>query len=181
MNKNFKDLTNKKFNKLTVIDFYKRVKTNKNTSYRYYWKCKCDCGNISIVRGDSLINDKVKSCGCLRKDRLGYSVASRNSLYSNYKNSAIRRGYNFNLTINEFEKLTKSNCFYCGIEPKQIFKNNFNNGNYIYNGIDRIDNSEGYFLENCVPCCGDCNLSKGTKTYDEFIDWINRILKYWSK
>ena len=30
------------------------------------WLCKCDCGNEKIIKASSLINNKVKSCGCLK-------------------------------------------------------------------------------------------------------------------
>lgn len=33
------------------------------------WKCRCDCGNECIVRGDRLKNQQTQSCGCLKCDR----------------------------------------------------------------------------------------------------------------
>ena len=35
---------------------------NKNNRF---WKCKCECGNTTIVQGTSLRNNHTKSCGCL--------------------------------------------------------------------------------------------------------------------
>lgn len=52
---------------------------------------------------------------------------------------------------------------------------------YIYNGIDRVDNAVGYILENCIPCCEFCNKAKGTKTYFDFLDWICRLIAYKKK
>ena len=55
----FKDLTGQRFGRLTVID---RADTQ-NGHVR--WRCRCDCGNITIVKGIHLKNGRTKSCGCL--------------------------------------------------------------------------------------------------------------------
>lgn len=49
-----------KYNNLTILNFSK-----KDTHYRKYWICKCDCGNIKEIRGDKIISGHTKSCGCL--------------------------------------------------------------------------------------------------------------------
>lgn len=53
------DLKGMRFGKLEVLE---RVENN----YRgdAMWKCKCDCGNETIVVGKSLRNGSTKSCGC---------------------------------------------------------------------------------------------------------------------
>lgn len=58
------DLTNQKFNRLTVIE-----KTNKRQSGSIVWKCKCDCGNIVEVSARSLRSGNTKSCGCLNNEK----------------------------------------------------------------------------------------------------------------
>ena len=59
----FKDLTGKKFGMLTVLEFdYKRKQPN--GKYAYYWKCKCDCGNVCSVIGGALTSNHTQSCGC---------------------------------------------------------------------------------------------------------------------
>ena len=55
-------LLGKKFNMLTVIAFDHFDKRNKD-----YWKCKCDCGNETVVQGYNLTSGAVRSCGCLHK------------------------------------------------------------------------------------------------------------------
>lgn len=57
----FIDLTGKKFNHLTVVS---RVDNAAKGVTR--WKCLCDCGQYTVVRGANLKNGAVKSCGCLR-------------------------------------------------------------------------------------------------------------------
>ena len=62
---NYKDITNQKFGRLTAI-----YRTNKKgTNGQYYWYCECECGNTKIVRGDSLRNGSIQSCGCLLNER----------------------------------------------------------------------------------------------------------------
>ena len=55
-------LLGKRFNMLTVIAFDHFDKRNKD-----YWKCKCDCGNETVVQGYNLTSGAVRSCGCLHK------------------------------------------------------------------------------------------------------------------
>lgn len=63
----FKDLTGEKFGRLAVIRVSRKVKSGNRE--RYYWQCKCDCGNEKEVRTDCLTNGLVKSCGCLKKEQ----------------------------------------------------------------------------------------------------------------
>jgi hypothetical protein len=76
------------------------------------------------------------------------------------------------LSRDEFRVLTQRNCAYCGQEPQQIFKTGTT---YVYNGIDRLNSSLGYFSENVVPCCGTCNVMKMAMGEKEFLDHINKI------
>lgn len=74
------NLAGRKFNRLTFMKFtYRR-------NDKYYWECKCDCGNLKIIRSDSVIEGKVKSCGCLnaevRKEKAGLLMEeTRKQLY----------------------------------------------------------------------------------------------------
>ena len=59
------DITGNKYNKLTVLGF-DHIGYRKDGKSRSYWKCLCDCGNITILRKDEFIYaySKTKSCGC---------------------------------------------------------------------------------------------------------------------
>lgn len=48
----------------------------------------------------------------------------------------------------------------------------------VYNGLDRRDNAQGYTLENTVPCCKFCNFAKNVYSEEDFIGWINRLVKF---
>jgi len=170
------DLIGERFGLLLVID---RTEKRKNRSV--VWRCKCDCGNWSEVTSDCLRRGKTKSCGC-RKDlirkRKPYKDASLNALICKYKHKARKKKIPFELSKEEFRNITSKNCFYCGVEPKQFDKNSGNFGIYVYNGIDRIDNEEGYVLDNCVPCCKTCNYAKNTLSINDFMAWIEQLVNY---
>jgi hypothetical protein len=61
------NLVGQKFNKLTVISKSNKTDKNRNT----YWHCQCDCGGPPTeVTTDSLINNRIKSCGCSRRKEI---------------------------------------------------------------------------------------------------------------
>jgi hypothetical protein len=53
------DLTGKKFNRLLVLSY------SHTLNRVVYWRCLCECGNMTTVAGSSLKNGGTKSCGCL--------------------------------------------------------------------------------------------------------------------
>lgn len=54
----------KRFGKLVVLE--KTLKTVQHGSTQSpLWKCRCDCGNIVLVRLDSLTAGATQSCGCM--------------------------------------------------------------------------------------------------------------------
>lgn len=61
-------LIGQRFGKLTVLqrDLSKEIGHRKMS----YWICQCDCGKTTSVSKTSLLQEKVKSCGCLRKEIL---------------------------------------------------------------------------------------------------------------
>ena len=66
---NFKDMTGQKFDRLTVIKYIGRFK----------WLCICDCGNKHACYGADLRQGKVKSCGCLRNERVKETIGTHHS------------------------------------------------------------------------------------------------------
>jgi hypothetical protein len=169
------DLTGQKFGRLTVIERVKKPEHLKGK--KTYWLCRCDCGKENIVTRSDLRSKKTSSCGCynVERNRIDYGKAAINDLIYSYKNKAKRRNIPFELSEEKFLELTKQNCFYCGKEPSTVHKNDYNNGNYIHNGIDRIDSSKGYTIENCVPCCGRCNQAKMSEIQSDFFEWIKTV------
>ena len=184
------DKTGQKFGRLIVVGFsHYQLKTGKQKGRKLIWNCLCDCGSAKKVENSNLIAGSVQSCGCVAKERLKKlhegnikdDIAFEYVLRE-YIRSAKDRGYEFSLTHKQFRSLTQQNCFYCGVEPKQIKNKNgshiFKRSNYIYNGVDRKDNNRGYTLENCVPCCRICNIAKAEMSIDVFLLWINRVYEF---
>ena len=170
------NLTGKKFGELTVI----RRNYPNGKRGEPYWLCKCDCGKNTIIRGISLRSGKTKSCGCSKgkyirsANKLRLGLAMMRKMLNNYKQNAKIRGYDFNLTKKQFLKLTKQDCYYCGAKPNNIQKSEYHNGDFLYNGLDRIDNNKGYTIDNVVPCCKICNHAKNNLTLEEFQGWLKR-------
>ena len=168
------DLTGKRFGKLTVLE-----RKENGTNYRAQWLCKCSYGNERIINSKYLLNGSIKSCGCYDKERksLPSGEASKRKIYRVYKRIAKIRGFDFYITYEDFLKIVSKNCFYCDCKPSNIQKNKWGNGDFIYNGIDRIDNTKGYIDGNVVPCCYQCNHSKTDMSISDFYEWINRVNK----
>lgn len=95
---------------------------------------------------------------------------SRHSLstrYKKYQLGAQERNLDFSLTIEDFDRITKMPCYYCGDLPEDKFGNKFT-------GIDRLDSSQGYIIDNVVPCCPICNRMKSNH---DITDWLQHLLK----
>lgn len=61
--RNFQDLTNQIFGRLTVIE---RAENTKSGGAQ--WRCHCECGNTTIVTTGHLNRGSSKSCGCLQRE-----------------------------------------------------------------------------------------------------------------
>jgi len=99
-------------------------------------------------------------------------------IFRQYKNNAKKRKLEFKLSEIEVKKLTKSNCYYCGLEPKQIMESKDCNGSYIYNGIDRKNPLKGYITSNVVSCCKICNWAKRNLSFKEWNNYLNRLVSF---
>lgn len=141
----------------------------------YRWRCRCDCGNETVVRSGNL--SKTRSCGCSRYDLLPPAeIIGRNRVLRTYQKSAVKRGYEWNLDVSEFTELISRDCYYCGSPPNAVRQTGA--GDFLYNGLDRLDNNKGYDLGNVVPCCWTCNSAKKGLSYDEFRKWIFRVAEH---
>lgn len=108
--------------------------------------------------------EKVKQ----QRQRYRRSLKGR---YKKYQREAEERGFEFNLTMEEFDEITKQPCFYCGTMPEDDFRNK-------YCGIDRIWSDQGYSISNCFPCCSICNRMKSNHTLTSWLIHMKNILDH---
>ncbi len=167
-----KDQTGIISGKLTAVKFSGKYTKSGNA----IWECICECGNTTLLASGHLTSKHVKSCGCAGS--LPKGVSSFKRILRIYKKGAIKRKISWYLSDKNFTTLTKGNCHYCGQIPSMSIKADRANGEYIYNGIDRMNNLKAYTIKNCVSCCNQCNKAKAAIDYDDFIKWINKLITY---
>jgi len=138
------EIIGQKFGRLTVIE---RAENGKNGEPR--WLCKCDCGNETIARGSFLKNGRVKSCGCIAREKIVITNDKEKRLHRIW--SAIKtRCYNKNAK-------SYKNYGGRGIKICDEWLDNFTNfskwslqnGYKDYLSIDRIDVNGNYEPSNC--------------------------------
>ena len=138
------DITGQKFGKLTAIAY----------EGKKLWRCQCDCGGISTVRGALLRNGHTLSCGCQKggKDqpkKHGETVSGKQSTEytawisirdrcNNPNNTDYKDYGGRGITVcaewqNSFDTFLKD----MGRKPIRTLT------------IERIDNMQGYSPSNC--------------------------------
>jgi hypothetical protein len=183
----FKDLTGQRFGRLIVVEYLgsEVVQTIPVKKYKSVFKVICDCGNEKIVRGADL-GEKTVSCGCYsRQKTIEFNIKTKtkesynafSSVWMSYRHGAKKRGYNFEISRDEFLKICKMNCHYCGDSPNMKRKSRTKGKvpEFLYNGVDRVDNEIGYILENVVPCCSFCNRIKLDRKLEDFVNQVKKI------
>ncbi len=146
---------------------YVRVPTKRGVDQPYeiwYFKCSVPgCSNEIKLRNGNLptATGRCKGCNAVKRPY--------EALYNYMRLSAKHCRRSLEMTYEEFVEFTKcSKCIYCERQLSWSSKNIKENG-LAYN-LDRIDNSKGYSVENCVPCCAECNfLRRDCLSHEEFL------------
>ena len=167
------DHTGKRFGKLTILH-----PTEKRCPNGYViWRVQCDCGKEVNYPAYRFTNRRspTRTCGCGPKGRrpIPNNGSHFNMAFTKAKQSARDRGLYFALPHDVFCAMITKPCFYCGTPPEMKRAKNLS-GTVSRHGIDRISSSKGYTLDNCVPCCAQCNVAKLAQSVDEFKAWIKR-------
>ena len=137
----YKDLTNVSVGRLVALA---RINQDKNRSAM--WECVCDCGNIKLIAGTSLIEGYTVSCGCYQKEVIGKSGLKhgkcKTKLYYVYR-GMIARCYG---KERKYHKRYKGKIFVCDrwMEGFQNFYDDMSPSYVEGLSLDRIDNNGDY-------------------------------------
>ena len=85
--------------------------------------------------------------------------------YIEYKNRASKKNLDFGLSRDEYLCLITQDCYLCGK----------NSNSQHLNGIDRIDNNKGYYLDNVKSCCANCNYMKKNYVLEDVLNKFMQI------
>lgn len=135
-----------KYGRLTVTDFVHKGK-------KWYWECRCDCGNTVITQAYLVRSGHTSSCGCWQKKR-----ASEASLVHGQSHGRLYRIYNgmksrcYNPNQDNYENYGGRGITICDewLHSFGAFQEwAISNGYTDELSIDRVDNRKGYSPENC--------------------------------
>ena len=139
------DLTGQRFGKLTIL-----AKQGSTKNKKTLWLCLCDCSNIVTIQGDNLKAGITQSCGCLQKE-----LATIKHTTHGMTNTKIYEVWQ-HMHSRCRDKADKSYKDYGGRGIKVCqrwgrFENFYFDMGDLPEGltIERIDNSKGYFPDNC--------------------------------
>lgn len=161
-----------------TVDSFERRRSPQGRSVREYTLSCPKCGWTLTTIQIGRLRKRVVGCEQCRppKKHTGIYVVE-SFFYIKVKSNAQHRGLEFDMTFEEFKNALSNQCHYCG-GPGQERWNASKDEVKTYCGFDRVDNTQGYTLSNVVPCCYSCNKAKGTKTYEEFIEWLDNLVAF---
>ena len=138
------------------------------------------CGKSPFIKAKGVLGELQQCQECYEKmlevelnrtkRERNYNLERTKYIETHYnlkKTNAIGRNMSFHITIDFFKELVNKECVYCGGKKENEI-----------NGIDRVDSTQGYVENNCVPCCSTCNFMKGELTQQSFLNQIQKVYKY---
>lgn len=175
------DIAGERFGRLTVIEIAHRRGLNSGGTV-VYWKCRCDCGEMKIVKSQSLRTGVTKSCGCLARE--------------NFPRIPVKHGMSKSKTYGSWRAM-RERC----LDPKnKRFANYGGRGisvcerwsqfhNFLSDmgerpeghTIERIDVNRGYEPGNCmwIPSSKQCENTTRNRVIE--YNGKKRILRDWAK
>lgn len=144
----FKDLTGQIFGRLRVLKIAGHANNGK-----IIWECKCSCGNIVLVKGNSLVSGCTKSCGCLAKEIKPFINRKHglrfHPLYTTWLNMKDRCNNPNNSHYTFYGKRDIKVCCLWSDYFISFYNWSIHNGYKKGLSIERLDNNKGYTPDNC--------------------------------
>lgn len=196
-----------KYGRLTIISFSHR---NGTKGKRYFYNCICECGTHCVRRLDGGKEEKSCGCKAMevRKYKRGYArneIKTKEEAYMKNALNVYRVSYtDGDITFEKFLELSQQNCYLCDSPPTTKFHHGFYQDGtekihkrahgehqkisyckfpdawFVYNGLDRFDNTKKHTLDNVKTCCKTCNSMKSNKTYEQLVEQLKLINKKWN-
>ena len=138
-----KDISGKRFERITVVDYAYTDKFR-----RAMWNCVCDCGKKTIIATGSLTSGDIKSCGCFHRDAVSTKDGgSLHPLWSTWCAMMARCG---NKKATSFERYGARGIFVCDEwhDFKQFLADMGDKPSEKHQ-LERINNDDGYYQANC--------------------------------
>ena len=119
-----------------------------------------------------MLSEQRKSYNKSNKEKIVKKQHEYNKKPENRFKRGIRqaknRGIEWAISLEDYLKIISKRCFYDKVDLH----------NEMGCGLDRIDNEKGYFIENVVQCCGNCNTIRGNKlTHEEMQVAMKAVLR----
>ena len=151
-----------------------RLNSNLNYTINNVVSCCIMCNYMKRIDLPEIFIKKVKNIIDYHKynkniETISKSYNSKITLaqhFKNYINRAKKSNIEFTINFEEFKKIILDSCYLCGKKSEN---------NIHLNGIDRVNNKEGYILTNCKSCCRDCNFMKNDYNLYVFIEKLESI------
>lgn len=101
-----------------------------------------------------------------------WSTNNFNRRFRGIKQQAQKKGIAWDPELTDWicQEMMTNPCFYCDYISEKTL-----------NGIDRMDNQDGYTVKNTVSCCKNCNFIKATLDPATFIQRCQHIAKIFGK
>lgn len=62
----FINLVGERYGSFIILERDRETQQKKH-SKEVFWRCRCDCGTIFSARGHDIRQNKILSCGCLKR------------------------------------------------------------------------------------------------------------------
>lgn len=167
------ELENDKF-KIIKFD-EERYEKNHRAHLYYIIQCK-RCGALFSRKKECINNFKNLKCRNCIHNRFGKCLNTLlYNVYTHYRSNARQRNIEWNLSEEEFKDIITQPCIYCGEIPNITKTSSYKDKHEKVTGIDRIDSTKEYSKDNCVPCCGMCNIMKNKFSQKDFLNRVSAI------